>query len=68
MHYIILLGKLDPKPKFNNVACPNENCKQYNLTAKGNVKDEKKSKFKKRGSEKQFGVLGSAQLVYSTNT
>ena len=51
MHYIVLLGKLGPKPKFNNVACPNKNCKQYNLTGKGNVKDEKKSKFKKRLKE-----------------
>jgi transposase-like protein len=31
------MGKRGPKPKFNDVACPNEDCEYYGLTGKGNV-------------------------------
>jgi transposase-like protein len=31
------MGKRGPKPKFTNVACPNEDCEYYDLTGKGNV-------------------------------
>lgn len=31
------MEKRGPKPKFTNVACPNEDCEYYTLTGKGNV-------------------------------
>jgi transposase-like protein len=31
------LGKRGPKPKFSDVACPNEGCGHYGLTDQGNV-------------------------------
>jgi transposase-like protein len=31
------LGKRGPKPMFSDVACPNEECKQYGLTGQGNI-------------------------------
>lgn len=31
------MGKRGPKPKFTDVACPNEDCEYYGLTGKGNV-------------------------------
>ncbi|VVB64429.1 Uncharacterised protein [uncultured archaeon] len=30
-------GKRGPKPKFSDVACPNEECEHYGLTDQGNV-------------------------------
>lgn len=31
------MGKRGPKPMFSDVACPNEECKQYGLTGQGNI-------------------------------
>jgi transposase-like protein len=31
------LGKRGPRPRFSNVACPNEECEHYGLTNLGNV-------------------------------
>lgn len=31
------LGKRGPRPKFSDVACPNEECEHYGLTDRGNV-------------------------------
>lgn len=31
------LGKRGPKPKFSDVACPNEECEHYGITDQGNV-------------------------------
>ena len=31
------MGKRGPKLKFNDVACPNEDCKYHDFTGKGNV-------------------------------
>jgi len=31
------MGKRGPKPKFTDVACPNEQCSQFGITEEGNV-------------------------------
>lgn len=31
------MGKRGPKPKFTDVSCPNQNCKFYCITGKGNI-------------------------------
>ena len=31
------MGKRGPKPKFSDIACPNEKCDQYGLTDQGNI-------------------------------
>ena len=31
------MGERGPKGKFNNIACPNENCGHYGNTGKGNI-------------------------------
>ncbi|GAB6267102.1 MAG: hypothetical protein STSR0001_25510 [Methanothrix sp.] len=31
------MGKRGPKPRFLDVACPNEQCSQFGITGEGNV-------------------------------
>ena len=31
------MGRRGPKPRFNDVACPNENCDLYEVAGKGNM-------------------------------
>jgi transposase-like protein len=31
------LGKRGPRPKFSDIACPNEECERYGITDQGNV-------------------------------
>ncbi|GAA5819235.1 MAG: helix-turn-helix domain-containing protein partial [Methanobrevibacter sp. CfCl-M3] len=33
------MGKRDPKPKFTDVTCPNEDCEDYGKVNNGNIVD-----------------------------
>ena len=35
--YSTLMGKRGPKPKFTDVACPNESCQYHLVVGQGNV-------------------------------
>jgi transposase-like protein len=48
------MGKRGPKPKFNDVACPNAKCSCYGVTGKGNVTSNGTSKIKSGGRVRKF--------------
>ncbi len=52
----IAMGKRGPKPKFNDVACPNTKCSCYGVAGKGNVTSNGTSKIKSGGRVRKLVV------------
>jgi transposase-like protein len=48
------MGKRGPKPRFDNVACPNKNCSLYGIAGKGNVVGGGTYNTKSRGRVRKY--------------
>lgn len=57
------MGKRGPKPKFNDVACPNAKCSCYGVAGKGNVTSNGTSKIKSGGQVRKF-ICSACGLVF----
>jgi transposase-like protein len=57
------MGKRGPKPKFNDVACPNAKCSCYGVAGKGNVTSNGTSKIKSGGRVRKF-ICSSCGIVF----
>ena len=61
------MGKRGPKPKFNDVACPNANCSSYGVAGMGNVTGNGTSTNRSGGQVRKF-VCSTCGTVFCSRT